>query len=74
MSTGAIFDSHPVTAVTFPSLSGLIQGWQIGFQLLGQGSIATLYIPSGLGYGPSGSGPIPANANLIFDVSLVGVK
>lgn len=74
MSTGVAFDSHPTTAVTFPSLTGLIQGWQIGFQLLGKGSVATLYIPSGLGYGTTGSGPIPANANLIFDVTLVDVK
>ncbi len=74
MSTGVVFDSHPTSAVTFPSLSGLIQGWQIGFQLVGQGTVGTLYIPSGLGYGTTGSGPIPANANLIFDFTLVSVK
>jgi FKBP-type peptidyl-prolyl cis-trans isomerase FkpA len=27
-----------------------------------------------MGYGASGSGPIPPNANLIFDVELVDVQ
>ncbi len=68
-----VFD-QATTAVTF-NLSQLIQGWQIGFQLLPKGSKATLYIPSGLAYGKNGAGSsIPANANLFFDVELVDVK
>ncbi|HBK88887.1 MAG: FKBP-type peptidyl-prolyl cis-trans isomerase [Cyclobacteriaceae bacterium] len=75
MSTGVAFDSHPTTAVNFGTLAGLIKGWQIGFTQFGKGTVATLYIPSGLGYGTVGSPPaIPANANLIFDVTLVDVK
>jgi FKBP-type peptidyl-prolyl cis-trans isomerase len=31
-------------------------------------------IPSDLGYGPRGSGPIPPNATLLFDVWLVNVE
>ena len=72
MSTGVVFDQR-TTAISFP-LAGLIDGWVIGFQLLTKGSKATLYVPSGLGYKTAGSGSIPPNANLIFDVELIDVK
>lgn len=72
MSTGVVFDQR-TTAISFP-LSGLIDGWVIAFQLLTKGSEATLYIPSGLGYKTTGSGAVPPNAILIFDVVLVDVK
>jgi len=72
MSTGVVFDQR-TTAVSFP-LASVIDGWVIGFQLLTKGSKATLYIPSGLGYKTNGSGSIPPNANLIFDVELIDVK
>ena len=72
-ANSVVFD-QAATAVTF-NLSQLIQGWQIGFQLLPKGSKATLYIPSGLAYGKNGAGnSIPANANLFFDVELTDVK
>lgn len=67
------FDSSKPT-LTF-KLSGLIPGWQIGFQLLPKGSKATLYIPSGLAYGKNGAGSaIPPNSNMFFDVELIDVK
>ncbi|NJN41814.1 MAG: hypothetical protein HC811_05870 [Flammeovirgaceae bacterium] len=72
MSNGNIFDSSSVPQQF--QLSQLILGWQIGFPLLPKGSIATLYIPSGYGYGPTGGGPIPPNANLIFNVELIDVR
>lgn len=54
-------------------LSGLIEGWQIAFgKYIAKGGKATLYIPSGLAYKRSGRGSIPANANLIFEVELIG--
>jgi FKBP-type peptidyl-prolyl cis-trans isomerase len=56
--------------VSFP-LSGVIEGWKIGIPLLSEGDSATLYIPSGLGYGYYGYPPeIPGNANLIFHVAI----
>ncbi len=70
---GKEFDKSQ-TPIEFP-LSNLIQGWQIGFQLLPKGSKATLYIPSTLGYGQNGAPPdIPANANLVFEVELIDFK
>lgn len=56
--------------VSFP-LNGVIDGWKIGIPLLNVGDSATLYIPSGLGYGFYGYPPeIPANAILIFHVGV----
>lgn len=72
-ANSTVFDQS--SSVATLTLSQLIQGWQIGFQLLPKGSKATLYIPSGLAYGKKGMGnSIPANANLFFDVELVDVK
>lgn len=67
---GTGFDAA-VNPVSF-ELRDLILGWQIGFTKFGKGTKATLYIPSGFGYGESGSGTrIPANSNLIFDIELI---
>lgn len=56
------------------SLSGVIQGWQEGipkFRTKGRGK---LIMPSYLGYGTSGSGSVPANAVLIFDIYLISFQ
>lgn len=55
-------------------LFGLINGFKVGIPLLPVGTSATLYIPSGMGYGTNGSGSaIPANANLKFQVELKSI-
>lgn len=73
LANGTVFDERK-TPISFP-LNTLIQGWQIAFPLLNKGSKATLYIPSGLGYGALGSGTtIPPNSNLIFDVELIDFR
>jgi len=60
-------DSEPIRL----TLDRVIPGWTEGLQLLGKGGKATLYIPSALGYGESGTGGIEPNSTLIFDVELV---
>lgn len=53
----------------------VIQGWDIGIPLMGIGDKATLLIPSGLAYGPFGSGSlIGPNTVIAFDVELVNIK
>ncbi len=72
-STGVIFQSSKDTGqpVSFP-LSGVIAGWSQGIPGVKVGGTRRLLIPANLAYGanpPSGSG-IPANADLVFDVTV----
>ena len=53
-------------------LGGLIEGWQIGLQLIGAGGKIRMFIPSELAYGPRQSGRICPNSDIIFDVEMVG--
>jgi len=52
----------------------VIKGWDEGVALLKKGTRAVLYIPSELGYGKGGGGPIPPNAVLIFNVEVVNFE
>lgn len=57
-----------------------IHGLKVGLRKLSEGSKATLYVPSGLGFGTSGASDgtgslvVPANANLIIDVEVIEVQ
>ncbi|MBN2615295.1 MAG: FKBP-type peptidyl-prolyl cis-trans isomerase [Bacteroidales bacterium] len=68
--SGSVFDQG--TNVSF-TLNQVILGWQEGLQLIGAGGKIILIIPSALAYGTSGSGSIPSNTVLRFDVTLNSV-
>lgn len=71
-----IFDSSYQRGepVTF-ELNRLMQGWIEALQLMPEGSIYELYIPSELGYGDTPiPGVIPAGSVLIFRVELIKVE
>jgi len=54
----------------------VIRGWELGVVGMKIGEVRMLYIPSEFGYGEAGTpgGPIPPNANLIFQVELLGIE
>lgn len=69
---GTIFDYETMEA----TLSGLIEGWQIGMPLIKKGGKIKLIIPSALAYGCNGNSnkKIGANQVLFYDITLVDVK
>jgi FKBP-type peptidyl-prolyl cis-trans isomerase FkpA len=68
---GSVFDqTQPGKTIEFP-LNGVILGWQEGLQFLKMGGKGTFLLPSAIAYGPNGSGSIPPNTVLLFDVELV---
>ncbi|HPH82027.1 MAG TPA: FKBP-type peptidyl-prolyl cis-trans isomerase [Flavobacteriales bacterium] len=49
----------------------VIAGWEEGVAMMHVGSSATFVIPSVLGYGSNGQGPIPPFSPLVFEVQLM---
>ena len=71
---GSVFDSsvNRGSPVEFP-LNRVIAGWTEGLQLMGAGSKYRFHIPAALAYGEQGSGRIPGNSLLIFEVTLLDI-
>ena len=68
---GTVFDSGNLPTT---SLTSLIKGWQIGIPHINVGGRILLIIPSGLGYGTSAAGSIPANSVTVFTIDLISFK
>ena len=75
LSNGKVFDKSGNKPFRFDLGTGqVIRGWDLGVKDMRVGGKRRLVIPPQLGYGRSGTGPIPPNATLIFDVELVSVR
>ena len=77
-SSGKLFDSSYEHGITYQlqnvGQAQVISGWNIGLIGMKPGGTRRLIIPPALGYGAQGSPPtIPANATLIFDITLVSI-
>ena len=73
---GKVFDSSykRKSPISFP-LDQVIKGWTEGMQLVGEGGMIELEIPSALGYGDNGiPGTIPGGATLHFLVELLKIE
>jgi FKBP-type peptidyl-prolyl cis-trans isomerase len=51
----------------------IILGWRIGLKEIQKGGSMTMYVPSGLAYGPRGYGNIGRDQVLVFDVELLNI-
>lgn len=60
-------DAYNATARTVPGFKEAMLNMNVGDKV-------RVFIPSYLGWGEQGSGPIPPNANVIFDIELVSIK
>jgi FKBP-type peptidyl-prolyl cis-trans isomerase FkpA len=75
---GAQFDTSIGTGKTpfiFTLGTGsVVSGFEQGVTGMKQGGKRVVLIPSNLGYGASGNGPVPPNAGLVFEIELIAVN
>jgi peptidylprolyl isomerase len=77
LTDGTKFDSSVDRGTPFEFVIGVgqvIKGWDEGVMSMRVGGKRKLIIPPALGYGPSGTGKIPPNSTLNFDVELLGLE
>lgn len=78
LTNGEMFDNSFSRGTPFPFPLGagrVIRGWDEGIALFKEGTKATLFIPSEMGYGEAGSPPkIPGGSELVFYVEVEEVQ
>ena len=74
IDAGVFSENRQYEPFTFTIGGRVILGWNVAFKLLNAGSKATLIFPSYMAYGPRGSGSIPPNTVLLFEVELISIE
>lgn len=82
LTNGQLFDqsqTDPSTKQLQPFIFTMgehkvITGWEQAIFGMKVGGTRRLIIPPAVGYGPTGQGPIPGNAVLVFDVQLIDAQ
>jgi FKBP-type peptidyl-prolyl cis-trans isomerase len=74
LEDGTVFDSsYERGQPAAMPLDRLVPGWMEALPMMRPGDEWILYVPSNLGYGAKGQGPIPPGAPLIFRIELIDV-
>jgi FKBP-type peptidyl-prolyl cis-trans isomerase len=73
---GTVFEDTFQKKKSITTLTGsLIPGLNEAIELMPEGSVWRIFIPSALAYGPVGlANIVPPNMALVFDITLIGVK
>ena len=74
---GTRFDGNEPDGPPLPFVlgaTGIVEGWNLGILGMRVGGRRQLIIPSALGYGPDGNGPIPPNAIMVFNVEVLSAR
>ncbi len=74
---GTRFDGNEPDGAPLPFVlgtTGIIEGWNLGILGMRVGGRRQLIIPSALGYGPNGNGPVPPNTIMVFNVEVLSAK
>lgn len=77
LSNGVQFDSNATSGAVLTFTLGardVIDGWDETIPGMRVGGRRQLIIPAYLAYGPIGSGPIPGNAVIVFNVEIVAAR
>ena len=70
-ANGAVFDQGQRAPL---AVTDVIPGFTEGLKLMSRGAIYRVCIPAALGYGAKATGPIPANSDLVFQITLLDFK
>ncbi len=74
LADGTIFSATRSKPFRFVAGAGkVIDGWEDGVRGMRVGGRRQVVVPSNLGYGAAGSGAVPPDAVLVFDITLIEV-
>lgn len=74
LADGTLFHQSPGDTPVEVPLAGVVAGWREGVPMMRTGETWRFVIPSELGYGDKGRGPVPGGAVMIFDIILVAAE